>query len=164
MQSDKTKKQTHKNGARILTALHFTVSFSIFARAALITARLNFVLTIIRRWWERVSLYVGEWRDLSLPGTVRALVLGMRVRTMPFPSIKGPCFHPARSGDRSFGLVSNAGAMTLPHFAVQIAIHSTLPSDTRCVCTAGEMHRGGLLCNLQSLQWPFESELDADRI
>lgn len=51
---------------------------------------------------------------------------------MPFPSIKGPCFHPARSGDRSFGLVSNAGAMTLPHFAVQTAIHSTLPSDTRC--------------------------------
>lgn len=75
----------------------------------------------------------SEWWGLSLPRTARAVVLGMRVRTMPFPSIKGPCFHPARSGDRPFGLVSNAGAMTLPHFATQTAIHSTLPSDTRCV-------------------------------
>lgn len=67
------------------------------------------------------------------PGATRALVLGMRVRTKPFPSIKGPCFHPARSGDRPFDLVSNAGAMTLPHFAVQTAIHSTLPpSDAWC--------------------------------
>lgn len=118
---------------RVLIAIRFIVSFSIFAHAALITARLNFVLTIVRRRWERASLNVGKRWDLSLPGTVRALVLGMRVRTMPFPSIKGPCFHPARSGDRSFGLVSNAGAMTLPYFAVQTAIHSTLSSDTRCV-------------------------------
>lgn len=45
-----------------------------------------------------------------------------------------------RTGDRPFGLVSNAGAMTLPHFAVQTAIHSALPSDAWCVpsgrCTA----------------------------
>ena len=70
---------------------------------------------------ERASLNVGEWRGLSLPGTARAIALGMRVRTMSFPSIKGPCFHPARSGDRSFGLVSNAGAMTLPHFSFSLS-------------------------------------------
>lgn len=104
----------------------------------------------------------SEWWGLSLPGTARAVVLGMRIRTMPFPSIKGPCFHPARSADRPFGLVSNAGAMTLPHFATQTAIHSTLPSRY-AMCAAEETHRGGLLCNLRPLQRPLESELGAYR-
>jgi len=118
---------------------HTTFYYIIFnfrtcaANSCLLRARFDFA------YWqsyddngERASLNAGEWRGLSLPGTARAIALGMRVRTMSFPSIKGPCFHPARSGDRSFGLVSNAGAMTLPHFAVQTAIHSILPPDTSC--------------------------------
>lgn len=130
-------KAENVNSTYLFTALCFIISFSIFARAPL--TAVCFVHGSIsridnRRRWQWGASFIERWRGLSLPGTARAIALGMRVRTMSFPSIKGPCFHPpARSGDRSFGLVSNARAMTLPHFAVQTAIHSALPPDTPCV-------------------------------
>lgn len=130
--------------AHTSTALRF-LSFSLSTRAS--TTRSGRCCASISRIDNRSGHNNGERASLSVGandevyrsrGEARALVLGMRVRTKPFPSIKGPCFHPARSGDRPFDLVSNAGAMTLPHFAVQTAIHSTLG---RCVLHADQTER-----------------------